>query len=34
MLDNSTPEERLLMKMREFVSQPRIMALTPEITIQ
>ena len=34
MLDNSTPEERLLMKMREFVSQPRIMALTPEVTIQ
>ena len=34
LFDNSTPEERLMIKMREFVSQPRIMALTPEVTIQ
>lgn len=34
MLDTTTPEERLMMEMREFVSQPRIMALTPEVTIQ
>lgn len=34
MLDNSTPEERLMMEIREFVSKPRIMALTPEVTIQ
>ena len=34
MFDTTTPEERLVMKMREFASQPRIMALTPEVTIQ
>ena len=34
LFDNSTPEEHLMIKMREFVSQPRIMALTPEVTIQ
>ena len=34
MFDTTTPEERLIMKVREFASQPRIMALTPEVTIQ
>mgnify|MGYP002517368985 CR=1 FL=1 len=34
MFDTTTPEERLMLKMREFVSKPRIMALTPEVTIQ
>ena len=33
-LDNTTPEERLVMKMREFVAEPRIMMLTPEVSIQ
>ena len=33
-LDNTTPEERLVMKMREFVAEPRIMMLTPEVIIQ
>ena len=33
-LDKTTPEERLVMKMREFVAKPRIMALTPEVTIR
>lgn len=30
----TTPDERLIMQMREFASKPRIMALTPEIFIQ
>ena len=34
MFDNSTPEERLIMKIREFASKPRIMTLMPEVTIQ
>jgi protease-4 len=34
MLDNSTPEERLIMNIREFASEARIMALMPEVTIQ
>lgn len=34
MLDNTTDEERLVMKMREFCSKPRIMALMPEVKIQ
>ena len=34
MLDNSTEEERLIMKVRELCSKPRIMALMPEIKIQ
>lgn len=34
MFDNTTPEERLIMRVREFASEPRIMALTPEVTIQ
>lgn len=33
-LDNTTPEEQLVNKVREFAAQPRIMALTPEVTIQ
>lgn len=33
-LDNTTPEEHLMNKVREFASQPRIMALTPEVIIQ
>jgi protease-4 len=34
MLDNSTPEERFIMNIREFASEARIMALMPEVTIQ
>ena len=34
MLDNTTEEERLIMKMRSFCSKPRIMALMPEVKIQ
>ena len=34
MFDTTTPEERLVMKVREFASKPRIMALMPEVTIQ
>ena len=34
MLDNSTEEERLIMKVRDFCSKPRIMALMPEVNIQ
>ena len=34
MFDTTTPEERLMLKVREFASKPRIMALTPEVTIQ
>lgn len=34
MFDTTTPEERLMLKMRKFASKPRIMALTPEVTIQ
>lgn len=33
-LDNTTEEEKLLLKMRTFCSQPRIMALMPEVTIK
>ena len=32
--DTTTPEDRLVMKVREFASKPRIMALMPEVTIQ
>ena len=32
--DTTTPEERLVMKVREFASKPHIMALMPEVTIQ
>lgn len=34
MFDNTTEEERLIMKMRDFCSKPRIMALMPEVKIQ
>lgn len=34
MLENPTEEERLLMKVREFASKPRIMARMPEVKIQ
>ena len=34
MLDNTTDEERLILKVREFCSKPRIMALMPEVKIQ
>ena len=33
MFDTTTPEERLVMKVREFAAKPRIMALMPEVTI-
>ena len=32
--DTTTPEEQLIMQVREFASKPRIMALMPEVTIQ
>lgn len=34
MFDNTTPEERLVMQVREFASQPRVMALMPNVTIR
>ena len=34
MFDSTTPEERLVMKVREFAAKPRIMALMPEVTIK
>jgi protease-4 len=34
MLDKTSPEERLALRIREFASQPRIMAIMPEVTIQ
>ena len=34
MFDNTTPEEQLIIQIREFASKPRIMALMPEVTIQ
>lgn len=34
MLDNTTEEERLVLKVREFCSKPRVMALMPEVTIK
>lgn len=34
MFDNTTEEERLIMKLRDLCSQPRIMALMPEVKIQ
>jgi hypothetical protein len=34
MFDNSTPEERLMVKIREFASKPRIMALMPEVVVK
>ncbi len=34
MLDTTTPEEKLLLQIREFVSEPRIMTLMPEVSIK
>ena len=34
MFDHTSPEEKLMLQIREFVSKPRIMAITPEVTIQ
>ena len=34
MLDNTTDEEKLILKVRNLCSKPRIMALMPEVTIQ
>lgn len=34
MLDNTTDEEKLILKVRDFCSKPRIMALMPEVTIR
>lgn len=34
MFDNTTPEERLMMQVRNFASQPRVMALMPTVTIR
>lgn len=33
MFDNTTDEEKLLLRVREFASKPRIMALMPEVEI-
>lgn len=33
MFDNTTDEEKLLLRMREFASKPRVMALMPEVEI-
>lgn len=32
--DTTTPEEQLVLRLREFASQPRVMALMPEIIIE
>lgn len=32
--ESSSEEERIVAKIREFVSQPRVMAIMPEVTIQ
>lgn len=34
MFDKSTPEERLMVKIREFASKPRVMALMPEVVVK
>ena len=34
MFDTTTPEEQLVLHLREFASQPRVMALMPEIIIE
>ena len=34
LLDNTTDEEKLILKVKEFCSKPRIMALMPEVKIQ
>jgi protease-4 len=34
MFDDTTPEERLMLTIREFASKPRIMTLMPQVTIQ
>lgn len=34
MLDNTTDEEKLILKMKAFCSKPRIMALMPEVKIE
>ncbi|MBO4250298.1 MAG: signal peptide peptidase SppA [Paludibacteraceae bacterium] len=34
MFDNTTDEEKLLLKVRNFCSKPRVMALMPEVKIQ
>lgn len=34
MFDNSTPEERLIMQVREFASKSRVMALMPQVEIE
>lgn len=34
MFDKSTPEERLMVKIRDFASKPRVMALMPEVVVK
>lgn len=34
LLNNTTDEEKLILRIKEFASKPRIMALMPEVTIQ
>jgi hypothetical protein len=34
MLDETTPEEELILEIREFASKPRIMAIMPEMKIE
>ena len=32
--DNTTDEEKLMLKVRQLCSKPRVLALMPEVTIQ
>ena len=34
MLDNTTEEERMILKIRDLATKPRVMALMPEVTIK
>ena len=34
LLDNTTEEERMILKLRQMAAQPRIMALMPEVEIK
>ena len=34
MFDKSTPEERMMVKIRDFASKPRVMALMPEVVVK
>jgi hypothetical protein len=34
MFDTTTPEERLMLNIRDFASKPRIMTLMPQVQIK